>query len=286
MTYRLEIQAGPEIAHYPPGATFGPRTLHNFEFVWLLEGQARWLCDGRNEALHPGLLLLAQPGMRDEFRWDTSGPTKHGFVHFRLVRPGLLSPPGGWPLTRPLTSSDPLAALCRHLLWLAGTPSGVARACDVLGWLLDLFVRGPLPAGDPLPEHLARLADHLRSAAWRGGQTPPLSLAAMAAATGVSPGHLSRLFRAEYALGPVAAVEMIRLARAATLLQRSNLPVLAVASACGFANPYHFSRRFRGVYGMPPRSYRQGGQAYDPLEPLTQAGLLEFAHRILIHDLS
>lgn len=285
MTCRLEIQSGPEIAHYPPGATYGPRTLHNFEFVWLLEGNARWLCDPRNEPLHPGLLLLAQPGMRDSFQWDVSGPTKHAFVHFRMLRPGVLGAPGRWPLIRPLTPADPLAALCRHLLWLAAHPSGAGRASDALGWLLDLFVRGPLPSDDPLPAHLARLADHLR-AAWRGGQTPALPLAALAAGAGVSSGHLARLFRTEYALGPVAAVELIRLARAATLLQRSNLTVEAVSAACGFANPYHFSRRFRGAYGMPPGAYRQAGPAHDPLEPLTRYGLLPLAHRLLVDDLS
>lgn len=154
----------------------------------------------------------------------------------------------------------------------------------VLGWLLDLFVRGPVPddvaADAGLSPHLRRLADSV-AAAWRNDGTRPLSLGELAAAAGVSPGHLSRLFRAEYSVGPVAAMELVRLARAATLLQRSNLTVAAVANACGFSSPFHFSRRFRAVYDVPPRTYRSAHATDDPHEPLTRAGVLRLARRLL-----
>src|SRR5690348_16549481 len=55
---------------YPPGATYGPRTLTDFELVWLLRGSARWRChspDSHQLDLEPGSLLLARPGMRDSY---------------------------------------------------------------------------------------------------------------------------------------------------------------------------------------------------------------------------
>ncbi|MEQ7128781.1 helix-turn-helix transcriptional regulator [Actinopolymorpha sp. B11F2] len=308
MTCRVVVRIGPEVAHYPPGATFGPRTLVDYEFVWLLAGSARWTCDEPDSTrpeppthrhLRPGTLLLARPGMRDHFAWDPTRASLHAFVHFRVVEADLdtLGPPETWPISRALTPADPLAALCRYSLWLGrgrarGTQPGTTRTgqndrtTDVLGFLLDLFVRGPVPAddeGDEIHPYLARLADHLRRT-WRGGGTTPLALTEMAAAAGISTGHLSRLFRAEYGIGPVAAIELVRLARSATLLQRSNLTVGAVASACGFANPFHFSRRFRAVYGVPPRTYRTDRGSDDPLAPLTPAGLLPIAHRLLVDD--
>jgi transcriptional regulator GlxA family with amidase domain len=103
----------------------------------------------------------------------------------------------------------------------------------------------------------------------------------MAAAAQVSPGHLARLFRQRFGTGPVAAVELIRLARAATLLQRSSLTVGAIAEACGFANPFHLSRRFRVAYGVPPRGYRASPHL-DPLEPVRRAGLIPLARQLLV----
>lgn len=289
MTCRVTIRVGPEVAHYPPGATFGPRVLRDFEFVWLLRGSARWREGTTSLDLRPGTLLLARPGMRDHFSWDPTRPSVHAYVHFSLAGrlPSTMSQPDSWPLTRELSSAGPMAALCRYALWLGRHTSAraVARRSDVLAWLLDLFLRGPLPSPDDgdLPPRLARLADHLRTA-WRSGGTSAPTLGELAAAARVSSGHLCRLFRREYGIGPVAAIELIRLARRATLLQRSNLTVAAVATTCGFANPFHFTRRFRVAYGVPPRVYRTAHAVDDPLAPLARVGLLPLAYRLLLED--
>ncbi|WP_173063602.1 helix-turn-helix transcriptional regulator [Phytohabitans houttuyneae] len=281
---RVRVRNGPAVAHYPPGATLGPRVLPCFEFVWMLDGQATWHHSGRAPGatpatvpLRPGLLLLSRPDLRESYTWDPERPCAHGYVSFYADGAG---DHRDWPTTR--EQSEPLAALCRYLLWLssAGSPGAAERTADVLSWLLDVFVRGPLGAdAEELPEHVRRLGDHLH-AAWRAGPARPMSLSELAAAAQVSPGHLARLFRQRFGTGPVAAVELIRLARAATLLQRSSLTVGAVAEVCGFANPFHLSRRFRVTYGLPPRAYRAAPHL-DPLEPVRRAGLLPLARQLL-----
>jgi len=57
--------SGSGVAVYPPGATFGPRVLPDFEFVWLLQGTAEWRYDQGTIALGTNSLLLGRPGMRD-----------------------------------------------------------------------------------------------------------------------------------------------------------------------------------------------------------------------------
>jgi transcriptional regulator GlxA family with amidase domain len=155
----------------------------------------------------------------------------------------------------------------------------------VLGFLVDLFVNGPMPDEHDamLSEHVVRLVDRLRTT-WRNGVAQPLTLHELAAAARVSPGHLARVFRQQFSTGPVAAVELIRLARAAILLQRSNLAVGTISTACGFVNPFHFSRRFRTIYGVPPRTYRMA-RPQDPLDPIRRAGLLPLARQLLAEDL-
>jgi AraC family transcriptional regulator len=56
--------------------------------------------------------------------------------------------------------------------------------------------------------------------------------------------------------------------------------VAAVARDCGFANPYHFSRRFHRVYGQPPGRYRRAPTRTEPNEPLARVGLTPLADRI------
>ncbi len=48
----------------------------------------------------------------------------------------------------------------------------------------------------------------------------------------------------------------LRLDHARALLRQSDLAVTAVAVACGFASPPHFSAAYRRRFGRPPRAER------------------------------
>jgi AraC family transcriptional regulator len=270
---------GSGVAVYPPGATFGPRRLPDFEFVWLLQGTAEWRYDQGAITLGTNCLLLGRPGMRDSFVWDRARPTRHAYLHFRLDgRLERLPDPALWPLVRRLPDDDPLRPLLRYLLKV-----GEDRSTEeVLRLLLTLFVRGPLPDRDDerLPPPLEGLLELVRRDWSPPAPTRPLSLRELAAGACISTGYLSRVFRRHYGIGPVAAFELLRLARAATLLARSNLSVAAVAHDCGFANPYHFSRRFHRIYGQPPARYRHASPRLQPTEPLARAGLLALSGHI------
>jgi AraC family transcriptional regulator len=93
------------------------------------------------------------------------------------------------------------------------------------GAAADLFVQGPLPDHDQqrLPRYLDTLVAFVRRAWSPPAPTRPLSLQDLAAGACLSAGYFSRVFRQHYGMGPVAAFELLRLARAATLLVRSNL---------------------------------------------------------------
>jgi AraC-like DNA-binding protein len=259
---------GPAVAHYPRGATLGPRTTVDFEFVWMVVGTAGWRRhDNPDERqLTPHNLLLVRPGMRDEFEWDSRAPCTHGYVHFAARTTEATA---SWPLTRPLTRPGPLGALLSYLLWLADERAANwrERADDVLGTLLRAFVSGPLPDLDRRaePPALASALDHVR-ATWTHGMCP-VPVGDLASAARVSKGHLTRLFRSHVGYGPAAALELVRLSRSRTLLLRSNLSITQVAHECGFADPLHFSRRFRVAFGVSPRGFRTGGEPGAPPDP-------------------
>jgi AraC family transcriptional regulator len=184
---------------------------------------------------------------------------------------------------RTLPDDDPLRPPLRYVLTLVKHRSGTYRQTtqEVLRLLVALFVQGSLPDQDgqrlPPPGHPGCVRPPCLVAAG----TDPAVVPAGPGRRGV---HLHRLpqpgFRQHYGIGPVAAFELLRLARAATLLVRSNLSVAAVAHDCGFANPYHFSRPFRRRYGQPPGRYRHAPERRQPAEPLAQAGLLALSDHL------
>ena len=283
-----------QLADYAPGSTYGPRELLEHEFVWLVDGSATWTASpgprsaaaplgpagGTTLALAPGTLLLAPAGAVDYYQWDHRRPSRHAWAHFSVEDPGELPDPAGWPLTRDMTTAPVLQAVCGYLLELAGQQSTAARrrSDQLLGLLLDLVVRGPLEEPEAvLPPLVTAALDAVRRS-WRSGGMRLVGAEEIAGAAGVSVGHLFRVFRQQYGCGPARALELVRLARAAVLLQRSNASLAEVAATCGFANAYHLSRRFRAAYEVPPGAYRRSSASQDALGPVRAAGLLPVAH--------
>ncbi|HVX47536.1 MAG TPA: helix-turn-helix transcriptional regulator [Mycobacteriales bacterium] len=290
MTSELTVQTAsrPDIALYPAGATFGPRTLSDYEFVWLLSGSAEWVINTERHALHPGVLSLARPGPADTYRWDARTNSTHAYVHFTFAPSNDMDDCNAWPRVRELTAVDPMAALCRHLLRLGAAPASpevTGLIVEVLTLLVRLFLAEPLPAAQGwIPDaYTLRLTAHLRRA-WAGGVLRPISVGELADAAGLSVGYLSRLVHRRLGVGPARAVELLRLGRAAGLLDRSNLPVAAVAAACGYEDAFHFSKRFHATYHVSPRAYRTEAPHEDRWAPVGSAGLLHLAHSVLLEE--
>lgn len=265
--------------------------MTDYELVWVLSGSATWTVQSEQthtNVLVPGSLALARAQTVDRYDWDPSRESSHAFVHFEIIRPD-----GGgqwnddeehWPLVRSMLGGSPLAGLTQYLLAIAGSEHPLARerSDEILGLVVDLFVRGPfgVTAHEITSAHVLRALQHVRSV-WRAEGTRILALEDLADAAGVTSGHLSREFREEFGRGSgfVSALELIRLGTAAVALQRTNLSLDEIASDAGFTNPYHFSHRFSLAYEIAPGRFRRAaGEAIDPLEPLERRGLMAAWH--------
>jgi AraC-like DNA-binding protein len=83
-----------------------------------------------------------------------------------------------------------------------------------------------------------------------------LSVEELASHLGISPSYFARSFRSSVGLAPHAYVMHRRLLRAQELLASTELPLIDIALAAGFADQSHFSRRFHEITGVPPRTFR------------------------------
>ena len=84
----------------------------------------------------------------------------------------------------------------------------------------------------------------------------PVCLAALAAAAGVSPRQLNRLFKANLGRSTIQYYRELRLDKARNLLVNSPLSLTEIALATGFANSAHFSKLFSQNFGVTPSSMR------------------------------
>lgn len=83
-----------------------------------------------------------------------------------------------------------------------------------------------------------------------------LSLADLAALCDLSERHFHRAFKATLGQTPLAYVVQKRIKQAKFLLASTDVSIVAVANAVGFANPGHFARAFMGSIGIAPSAYR------------------------------
>lgn len=85
----------------------------------------------------------------------------------------------------------------------------------------------------------------------------PISPALLAQEVGMSTRQLERLFRRYLARSPKRYYMELRLQKARNLLMQTDMTVINVALACGFASPSHFSKCYRSHYKTTP--YRERG---------------------------
>ncbi|MEM9207568.1 MAG: GlxA family transcriptional regulator, partial [Pseudomonadota bacterium] len=85
----------------------------------------------------------------------------------------------------------------------------------------------------------------------------PISPAILAREVGMSTRQLERLFRRYLNRSPKRYYMEIRLQKARNLLMQTDMSVINVALACGFASPSHFSKCYRSQYQTTP--YRERG---------------------------
>ena len=84
-----------------------------------------------------------------------------------------------------------------------------------------------------------------------------LSIANLARRTGLSPRHLTRVFRQEVGVTPATWVKEARVAAARRLLESGKAVPKEVAAQCGFANADTLRRVFVRLVGVTPAEYRR-----------------------------
>jgi AraC family transcriptional regulator, arabinose operon regulatory protein len=101
--------------------------------------------------------------------------------------------------------------------------------------------------GDPLDRALRYLDDRVDGT---------IRVAELANLVGVSPSHLSALFRNATGGGVLAHHTALKMARARRLLDTTTMSISEIGREVGMADQFYFSRQFRRTHGVSPTTYR------------------------------
>jgi transcriptional regulator GlxA family with amidase domain len=85
----------------------------------------------------------------------------------------------------------------------------------------------------------------------------PMPVESIATKLKVSHRQLERLFRSETGRSPGAVYREVRLRHARWLIENTRLTMTQIADATGFCDSAHFSRQFKQLFALSPRSLKR-----------------------------
>lgn len=206
-------------------------------------------------ALGTATWLLAETGLLDgaacTIHWDKRAALAETFARLQVhdtlfVRdPCLVTCAGEFAsfdlvmelITEHLGKETALA-VCRY------TTAGHWRSASDRQWTINANQTG---ASKPITDVIRMMEEHIED---------PLPLRDIAQCVGRSQRQIERLFYRAVSSSPMRYYLHLRLARAKRLIEQTEMPIVEIAIACGFASASHFSKCFRDAFGTSPSGYR------------------------------
>jgi AraC-like DNA-binding protein len=234
-------------------------TFPFYSIEYVARGEGSLKLGRRNYELKPGTIFAYGPGVRQHIRSHPQKPLTKYFVDFagtestRWIQtaglaPGKVSqvfPPNEiQPLFDELIRSGQRSTrhtpeLCRQLLGCLGVKLLEARA-PLRGTESAAFAAYQ-SSRQLIQEHFRRLR----------------TLEQTAKECHLDTAYLCRLFRRYDHQSPYLFLTRLKMNDAAAHLQEPGALVKNVAADLGFANPFHFSRVFKSVFGISPDEFRR-----------------------------
>lgn len=255
---------GTHCTHTVSGQHFG-RHWHDAYGFGILEEGAQRSASGRGSVdAFAGQVITSNPGEVHDGS-PLGGPTRQWRILSvdAQVLTSLIEHSGALAeITRPVIDDPTLYGVLRRLFrrmerWNAGAGDRAAQAlaCEeslVEASVLLLARHGTVRLRTDAARHdLRQLRDRLADA-----PIDALSLAQMAAMTGLSRYQVLRRFEKEYGLPPHAWLLSCRAEHALRLIRRGEA-LSEAAAASGFADQSHMTRAFVRHYGFTPGAWRK-----------------------------
>lgn len=230
--------------------------FHALEFVF--SGNWRLECGGRTDELRPGALFAYGPGDTYSLETGKGGELIKYFVTFSGTEAGKMLEACGLSgaRVRYVQQVRWIHDLFDQLLDCSGlVPELAGEIGNRLGELILLRARGDAGSCDASQSDSFQTYSRCRTFI-QENYLDVDSVDEVANRCNVNPAYLARLFKRFGAERPLQLLVRLKTNHAADLILRMGHNVAQAGHAVGFSDPYHFSRVFKRLHGVPPGSLR------------------------------
>jgi AraC-like DNA-binding protein len=224
----------------------------SYAFGAIEQGAMRFWHGGSEHLAAAGEIIALNPGAVHDGRPDDTVGCRYRMLYVqRSTIEDLIqrSPALTGPVLRDAQLARAISRFARNPAEPLAEQAGFAQV------LYHLFSRYGLPPLKPEPAALERECVARAKSYMIERLCEPLHLADIAATARLSTFYFLRTFKRATGMPPHAYLNQVRLERARELL-RAGESSAQVAAATGFADQSHFTRRFKGAFGVTPSQYR------------------------------
>ncbi|WP_127533415.1 AraC family transcriptional regulator [Paenibacillus kobensis] len=251
------------------GTGLKPRRIRDYELIYFPEGTGGvYIVEGRAYSLAEPCFIITRPGEWHEYRYDSSQPSRHLFVHFGFEKHEdaenrLLSILRDIGPARIVQTDDLHVSMMTQMLNIAynyptrmqtrGSSLLLALLEELNGYVVDC----PMEREQTVPPQIVKAIDYIEE-----HLEEPLTVEGLAERAGWTHEHFTRLFARHTGRTPREMIIQRRIERACQLLLYDETTVKEVAYAVGFSDENYFCRVFKSVKGVTATQYRK--KYYNP----------------------
>lgn len=177
----------------------------------------------------------------------------HLFIHFNLGSIYDNAKPGVFLFDSDSFCNEKITAITKYIV-TNYTTFNFQMALTIQSLVASILMKAPGNVWE-LPSNDSRILDTLNYI--ETNPTKDLTNLALARRVGLAINSFTRLFTNELDFAPQRYVKKRRINKASVLLHHTHKSIDEIATRCGFADRYHFSRVFKQVNNISPAKYRR-----------------------------
>ena len=244
-----------------PLHSYGPHKRDHYLFHYVIAGRGTLYANGGAYPVEAGHGFLIVPDQTTTYVADETDPWEYTWIEFDGLRVSESISLAGLSSTQPVYTPQNHEAgrlLQEQMLYIVNHPQDSPVRQIGEGFLfLDQLVQS---SAGRQRQSQRRLRDFYMKEALsfiEQNYQRDISIEDIAAFCGLNRSYFGKVFRDSMGESPQAFLLHYRMARAAQMLKETALPIGTISTMVSYANQLHFSRAFKSVYGVAPRTYRQ-----------------------------
>lgn len=248
-----------------PGHSFGPAARNHYLFHYVISGMGTLFSNnakGQTQTYHikSGQGFMIFPGQINTYIADKSLPWEYVWIEFDGLRVKealeLTEISMNSPVYHP-KYKDIREMMMNEMLYIVQNPKKspfhlIGHLYLFLDYLTQsMRITGPVQSSKMSDYYIKEAINYIEQ-----NFQNDISIEDIANVCGINRSYFGKIFKNSIGRPPQEFLMNYRMVKATELLKLTSLSIAEIGSAVGYENQLHFSRAFKGIYGVSPREWR------------------------------